>query len=165
MSPQVNIATWPNIEQVAAQTGISRRTIERELSAGKWRTQKRRRTNARPEVVFDPEQVASRMPVGHASVVKAVPATMAETAGTEEPITWNGVAELAGAICQQILGALMPAAEEEKTLYVGLDEASKITGLSVGCLRKRVKEGELTAMYDADKSRHYTVPKVRRGDL
>lgn len=55
MSPQVDISGWPNIDQVSAATGISRRTLERELAAGKWQTGKRQRPGVKPETVFDPD--------------------------------------------------------------------------------------------------------------
>ncbi len=168
MSPQTDISGWPNIDQVMAQTGKSRRTLEREVKAGKWHTRQRARPGVRPEVVFHPDQVAARTPPPTSWVTKGVPVMMppdTAMAETQEPgIPLDMITQVVTAVFERFagVGQVAPAAQK---LFVTLDEASELSGLSAGLLRKAAKEGKLTHALDADKSRHYTVVKIKRAAL
>lgn len=168
MSPQTDISGWPNIDQVSATTGISRRTLERELSAGKWQTEKRKRHGARAEVVFDPDQVAARMPAPRSAVVPASDsASVAKVAETQETgLSFELIAQVVAMAVQQVMGTMTPPQSEPQPMFVDLEEASRLTGLSVGCLRSLVKERRLLHVLDR-RSHHsgHRVPKVRRADL
>ena len=176
MSPKIDLSGWPNIEQVAAATGISRRTLERELAAGKWQTQKRPRQGAKPETVFDPDQVAARMPANPSSVVKAPvtandsanPATMAEAA-IEGGVSLSAIAQIVSMVCEQFMGMMVPESPEvlaeSRCRFVALEDASEITGLSAGCIRRLALEGKLTYAMDRNGHGDYRVMKIRRADL
>jgi hypothetical protein len=165
MTAQPELLNWPNIDQVAAATGLSRRTLERQLAAGEWNTRKRPRSGMKPETVFDPDQVAARAPAPLSSVVRANPATdPAKLAESKED--WGMIAEIAAMVCQQVLSAIAPPPEPEaKPLFVDLREASEITGLSTTCLRGLIKDGNLPHVLDRDPKRHQKTPRVRRADL
>lgn len=166
MSPQTDISTWPNFARVTAQTGIGRRTLERQIAAGKWQTRKRPNPPKKHEVVFDPEQVAARTPPPVRSVVQASATETAHTGALAEmreaPVTLAGIAEVVAMVCERIIGA--PQAEPAaKPLFVDLEEASRITGLSEGCLRKLIGEQAFRPL--RYREGNLRVTKVRRAEL
>lgn len=172
MSPQIDISAWPNIDQVAAVTGISRRTLERELADGKWRIRKRKRASGRPETVFDPDQVGARTPAAHTSVVPAdaVPARdSANTASVAEMAEIPGEGAhllqlMVGAFQQVMQGAA--AAPVERTLFLALEEASERSGLSPELLAKLARAGKMRFLMDLNSHRNnYSAMKIFTADL
>lgn len=167
MSPQEEISGWPNFDQVIAETGISRRTLERQVSKGEWATRKRIRQGGGNETVFDPDQVAARVPAPHSSVVRtappAAPATVPAMAEAPE-VNMSAVAEIAAAICQQLMAVMVPPVPAPQSIFVDLDEAARISGLNKSCLRGLIDTGRIGHVMDTSKSRH-KIPKIRRADL
>jgi hypothetical protein len=166
MSPQTDISAWLNFDQVAARTGIARRTLEREVAAGKWQTRKRPNPPKKAETVFNPEEVAARIPPPVQSVVRHSAMESDNTAALAEmdqaPVTLAGIAEVVAMVCERIIGAPQPV-PEPKPLFVDLDEAKTITGLSEGCLWKLIADEKISCIRYREDNRRVT--KVRRAEL
>lgn len=162
MSPQTDISRWMTFDQVTAATGIARRTLEREIAAGKWQTRKRPNPPKKAEVVFDPELVAARIPPPVHSVVRQSDNTAAMAEMDQMPVTLAGIAEVVAMVCERIMGAPQ-AAPDDKPLFVDLEEASRITGLSEGCLWKLIGDNAITCLRYREGGRRVT--KVRRAEL
>lgn len=166
MSPQTDFSKWLTFDQVTAHTGIARRTLEREVAAGKWRTRKRPNPPKKAETVFNPEEVAARLPPPVQSVVRHSATESDNTAALAEmdqaPVTLAGIAEVVAMVCERIIGAPQPA-PEAKPLFVDLEEAITITGLSEGCLWKLIAEGKIASIRYREGNRRVT--KVRRAEL
>ena len=159
---QPDLSTWLSEDQVSNQLGISSRQLRRERSENRWNTRERTRPGRKPEVVYNPAEVEARMPPPVQTLMKAAPAPThldnpaptsglsAELAGLP-PITWPAIIDLVESLAQRNKPA-------DPTLYVRLDEASRITGLTVAYLKRLIKAGSLRSIKDI-------AIKVRRTDL
>jgi len=154
----MDLSHWLNDDQVMAQIGISARTLHRQVQAGQWHPQHRPRPGNRPERVFDPEELRDKLPQQPARVVpqsKAVqPISPPVAALAEPPISWPAIISLVEHFVE--LHQTKPQA-----LWVKLQEASQITGLSVTFLRRLTKRGKLESVKD----RSIKVPRAALDQL
>jgi len=150
---------------VAAQLGISERSVDRLAESGHLQFRMRPRGGIRPERVYNPDQVVARLPPSPSSLVRQS-AALAQLVGSSirsaASVAESSEPQTITAVVQGLLAALkpepIPAPPAPQPLWIGLDAASTVTGLSVTCLRKMIKAGRLNCIRDR-------AVKVRRSDL
>src|SRR5262245_15127197 len=129
---------WMTKTEAVSFTGISLRTIEREISLKKVRTKQRRQVGRRSVTVLHPEDVArlkqdfSLMSVIEPSESLAVNAKMSDL-----PIP-RGQGDMITAVLQYVRPIV-----EGKPAFLPVKEAAQRIGLPEGYLRKCIKEGKL----------------------
>lgn len=159
--------TWLPKSEAAARLGISERTLDRLISAGKGpECRNRPRPGKKPEPVYNPADVdalveaankpaifAASSPIGPASTTALAPA-----GGSSMPpglaTALRFIDQLATIAQRPRLDPPVPAA----TPWMTIDQAAAYTGLSVTFLRRLVRSGELPSVRDRS-------TKVRRTDL
>jgi excisionase family DNA binding protein len=147
VSPEIDLSGWMNADQVCTSLGIAPRTLDREVAANRWQTRLRQRPGKRPERVFDPEEVAGRLPspptqLVHVPPIPPMSPPVAQLAQSQEPpISRMEIA----AMMQAMLASLQP---EEKPTHVRIKEASRITGFSVTFIRRAIRDGRLPSVKD-----------------
>jgi hypothetical protein len=149
MSPEVDISGWPSEAQVAAMLGVSERTLRREAAKGQWQTRARQRPGKKSETVYNPDQVAARMPPPPSSIVRSKPDDLDNQDSLSElaeftPVTWPAVVDLV----RTLLAELQPVEPQPQKRFVTAKQAAEIAGLSEGCIRRMMREGKLPYLTD-----------------
>lgn len=145
MTPQLDLSNWLNSADVQAALGISESTLDREVKAGRWQPRKRFRDGKKPERVFSPDEVYSRVQKPPTELVRQEPIPSIPSPVTEltemPPVSWPAIIHLV----ESLIGTAVP---ESPKLWVKLKEASEITGLSVTGMRKLIDAGKMLAIKD-----------------
>lgn len=166
VTKSVDLSGWLSIDEVADKLGVSIRTIERQRDAGNWQTRLRPRPGAKPQEVFDPQQVEDRVPAPPTSLVRELPPPASAMGQSDVPTIPTAMAGLSESVTWAALVAFLdvwiarqqPPVPEPQVPWIRLQEASEITGLSKRCLRKIIRNGGLAAIDDM-------FIKVRRDQL
>lgn len=161
---KLDLSKWLTKAETAAILGISERTLDRLGEQGKGPERRLRpRPGKKPEPVYRPEDVQAMaaaqnkpMIIAPDSPLRTAPAagSIAPRPPAQPPL---GVAEffaLVDGIAQKVT-AVLPRAEK---LWLTLEEAAQVSGLSEAFLRRLVRTGNLPAVRDR-------AWKVRRSDL
>jgi excisionase family DNA binding protein len=137
-----------NREEAASTLGISVRSLQRTVKAGKLSVTYKRGTSGKQEAFFDPDEIARYKEEMETETVKpALP-----------EVTTQDMALARVDAQQQFFGALQQLMTERQTAkdahpivpieskpLLKLDEASMLTGLSRRILRAAIDEGKLKA--------------------
>ena len=141
-----------NREEAAARLGISVRSLQRTVKAGKLTVKYRRGASGKQEAVFDPEEIERYKDSMEAETVKpAMPASESQALATTRDTDLARSVALARESVAAILGAMRPAAPArpavavEAKLVLTLIEASALTNLSRNRLLAAIHDGKLTA--------------------
>lgn len=155
----IDTESWPTKAEAITMTGLSLRTLDRLLESGQIRKAQRRQPGRRSIVVLHPDDVERvrrenlpippvRPEIMFASQVPA-PVDQGSTPTLPSPV----VDFLSG-----ILNAVAPYTGHAQKLWLSLEEAADLSGLSRSYLKSRIREGSLRAV----KTRGW---KIRRVDL
>jgi len=138
---------WYSKSEAASVMGVSVATVERMAQRGELQRRYVPRVGKRPEVQYSAADVDARQPrAAAAHVVQDAPGAMVPAAAVAGGGGPGSVGELLAAVLAVMetrsLGAgMLPPAP----LWVDLEEASRITGLSLRWLREAVQVGQLRA--------------------
>jgi hypothetical protein len=140
-----DLSSWLNDEQTRAALGVSPRTLDR--MAKDLRPQRRPVPGRKPERVFDPEVIYQKAPAPPVSVAMQTVAPMsppthplAELAGLPD-ITWPAIIDMIDHVLQM-------KTPPSPAMWIRLNEASQLTGLSRTMLRRLIASGDLKAVKD-----------------
>jgi excisionase family DNA binding protein len=173
MSQTPDYATWPTKQQAAEAIGVTTKTVERLAQEGQLQQARWRRPTGGPELaVYHPADVArlaaARRPGPPAPFLVPATAGAGAVAGnghhSHEPEALVPVPTVS-ASGEELLRALVTAAvrvmsetSQTSTLFVTLQEAAALSGLSQTHLRRRIADGTLPAIRDRGW-------RIRRRDL
>jgi hypothetical protein len=149
-----DLSTWLTKRQAAHALATSEKTVDRYVTQGLLQVAYRPTPGQRPAAVYPPDQVKELVAKYRRVIVaEEMPATAAvERSGSGSEAQ---ALTLYAAMLQQLV---QRPADPPAPLWVTLDQAAAISGLSVGYLRRAIKEGQLAAVRD----RNW---KVRIADL
>jgi excisionase family DNA binding protein len=171
----VDYATWCTKQQAADAIGVTTKTVEqlakdRRLEQGFWR----RPTGGPLLAVYNPDDVARIAQERHQApapfVLPAVPASTGNGNGRRHANAPDQVLALAPPavagddLVRQFLHGLLnaattaPASESSQKLFLSIDEAAAVSGLSRACLRRLIRDEKLAAVRDRGW-------RIRRRDL
>ena len=173
-------STWLTKQQAADAIGVTTKSVERWVQAGQIQQARWRRPTGGPELaVYQPDDVAriaaERTPGPPAPFLMPTGAALPPTNGNGHhpaalarvPSAERTLAEhlSASAPGQDLLTVLVTAAarvmsetSQKQTLFVTLQEASAVTGLSQAYLKRQIENGKLPAVRDVGW-------RIRRKDL
>lgn len=175
--PEIDLSTWPTLEEAAAILKTSVRSIWRENARGKLEMQKRPRPGKKPENVVRPDDLEKlkpqpypvRMPPGPAADLRPLhdPAAMADAAmerrATEKKETFDAMMSFLEMIgTQRALPAPAEPARPEPTiaavalnvkLWLTIEEAAIYSGFSERKLRMNIEAGNLFAVPDGPRGK------------
>jgi excisionase family DNA binding protein len=165
-----DLSTWLTKADAAARLGLSERTLDRLVAAGKGpECRDRRRPGKRPEPVYNPRDLdvlagaaAARPAVIAAASPIGQPQLDVQRAIDAEGIMWGEIPRPLGVVLRvieqlaQITRHPEPAAASPP--WLTMREAAKYSGLSESLLRRLARSGELFSVRDGAR-------KVRRHDL
>lgn len=145
-----DLSNWLTKAEAADRLGISERTLDR-LCAGANgpERQTRRRPGKRPEVVFNPDDVAARQPKQPLHVVPSGSNVVARVPGGAGAALPTGLPpEFSLLALAAYERAVASAPELQPRPFLTLAEAADYSGLTETFLRKLVSEGKLSAVRD-----------------
>lgn len=155
MTPKLDLTNCLNDTEVCSRLGIAPRTLHREVTEGRLHPQYRQREGKRPERVFFPDEIEARMPKAPAVLTHREPnSAMPPESPAMQPMP-QSVAGMAGlpvetwaAIVNLVEGVIASAQPETPAMWIKLEEAARITGLSQRKLRQLIDIGKLGAIDD-----------------
>jgi hypothetical protein len=142
-------AEWISKEDAAAILKTSTRSVERMAAAGKLETAKRQRPGKSPETLYRTNDVmrltpqAYEMPPAESAV-----ATTPTAATTAPPAPPTDAIPLLAALLATMQENPRRSAPDTPRLWIGIEEASAISGLSRGFLRRLCTAGLIEAVRD-----------------
>jgi excisionase family DNA binding protein len=145
-----NFADWKPKMEIAAELGISERSLERLIQKNRIRRAYRRVPGRKPIAVLNPEDVAA---------LKAETIEPTPTETLTEPRTDVAVRSPTPHAALNFLSSLLATVPQHpQALFLTVKEASLYTGLSQAYLRRLIDDGTLKVVKD----RGY---RIRRRDL
>ncbi len=149
----VELDEWKTKEEAAQLLQVGVKTVERYAKADKIRREYRRIPGRRPLPVYNPEDIEKIRQ-------ENVPMTPAEPQPSQALTRKLDPAAFLSALLQNVQnGNGQPSKVRlSEKLYLTLNEAAEFTGLSKTLLRRKIHDGELTALRDGGF-------KIRREDL
>lgn len=130
--------TWLLKKEAAERLGVSERTLERLIADGKITQSHRRVPGRRPLAVVNPADI-ERL---EAETVKPIVVNDSSGSGSKALATRaNVLPMLAGLVAA--MGQQQP-----NKLFLNLEEASALSGLSQAFLRRLIRDGKLAAVRD-----------------
>jgi hypothetical protein len=142
LDPAEDLARWIPKPEAARRLGVTERTVDRMIAAGKLRRQWRRIAGRRDQAVIHPGDVEA-IEAATAAPPASPPPAAADAAG----------AEVIAAALDRLARALKPP-----PLWLTLDEAVEYSGLSMELLKQLIRARKLPLLRDGAR-------KVRRRDL
>lgn len=156
MSTGIDLSAWMTKAEAAAILGCSERTLDRLTAAGVGPERRLRpRQGAKPEPVYNPEDVERLAPAAAPAVVPYNGPVNGHAAPQLSNPAETGFALLVSAM-QTLADRVGP--RRPLAAFLTIKEASAYSGLSQAFLRRLVREGALPAVRDV-------AIKVRRADL
>ena len=148
----INLNTWLTDKEAAARLGVAPRTLDREIERGHLHPQRRPVPGRKPERVWDPEEIQSKMPAPPARVIPPSSTALAELSGPSNlPASLNGNGlippEAQMAIIARLVEMVADARQTPKP-WITLTEASETTGLTRKLLRRLIANGSLEGIRD-----------------
>jgi hypothetical protein len=149
-----DLTHWPTEAEAAAVIGCSVRTLQRYAGAGKIEIRTRPREGKKPENVCNPRDVDKLLPAAHVMP----PEDDAERSNDRTPPA-NGVPAVNNfgngkqidtffafiAAITTIVATRQNVAKPEPRLWLTLDEAAELSGLTAAYIRDRARVGAINA--------------------
>ncbi len=147
---------WKTKAEAVALLGISERTIERMVQAGRIHQAYKHVPGRRPIAVLNPKDISKVK----AETIKpvSVPVTHEDTDGASGALVPLPSQNAAASLLTALASATPPRVSVLNKLFLTLKEASEYAGLPVAYLRQVIGEGTLPAL----KTGGY---RIRRADL